>query len=356
MLRVGLKPLEPYKNSVHAWKSICIKCAEINFRSLKSIKRNKNGCVYCTKKKVNPNKAADWMRENGLEPLEPYPGGHKPWKCRCMKCGKSVSPSYKSPTQQKKPACAYCSKVRVDESEIVAKMIKNGYKPMEPYENSMKPWKCKCLKCGRIGYPRWSQIQSYDSKCQYCSGNKITETQAIKVMKDAGYLPLETYKSSKTKWKSRHVKCGNIVSPKLNTISTGTGGCRSCATIGFEVSKPGYLYFMYHPEYFSYKVGISNSDSKPNRVDTHKRHGWKSIRTFSLHSGWEVLHLETQFFVWLRRERGIPPHLSKSEMKQGGWYETFSVDEITQIEVIKRLSHEIKQLKQSSNPRVTNEN
>jgi hypothetical protein len=344
LVKVGLTPLEPYKNSTQKWKSKCDKCKEINFRSLKSIKKHKNGCVFCSGKRVNPEKALQWMRDNELEPLVPYPGGHKPWKCRCLKCSRTVSPSYKSPGQKKKPACAYCSKVRVVESDVIKRMLKNGYQPLEPYVNSITPWKCKCLKCGRIGHPRWSQVQWYDSKCQYCVGNKITDKQAIRVMRAAGYLPLEPYVSSKVKWKSKHIKCGSIVAPKLNTITTGTGGCRNCSVIGFEVNKAGYLYFIYHPELLSFKVGISNDDSKPNRIKVHGKSGWEVVRIFNFESGWEAMRLETEFFNWLRRERKISPHLSKYEMSQGGWYETFAEDEITQFEVLK----EIKKLIRSS--------
>lgn len=344
MLKVGLTPLELYVNSHYKWKSKCNRCNEINFRSLKSVKKHKNGCVYCAGKKVNPDKAVQWMRDNELEPLISYPGGNKPWKCKCLKCGRTVTPSYKSPRQKKKPACGYCSKVRVDVSEVIEKMLKNGYEPLEPYVNSMTPWKCKCLKCGQIGYPRWSQIQWYDSKCQYCIGNKITDKQAITVMKKAGYLPLVPYVSSKSKWKSKHLKCGNVVMPKLNTIAAGMGGCRNCSIIGFEVNKSSYVYFLSHSVYKSFKVGIANKDSQPNRLLTHKKSGWEIVQIFKFESGWDALEMENIFFRWLRKDLRIPPHLKIEQMKQGGWSETFSQEHISSAITKKKLNSISKKL------------
>lgn len=338
MLKHDLKPRQKYINGTSRWESKCLKCGEINDRSLKSVIRHKKGCVYCSGKKVNPEAAEKWMLKNSLKPLVKYKKSNSPWKCKCLKCGRIVYPSYIPPSATKKPACAYCSKVRVDISQITAKMIKNGYKPLTPYKNSQTPWKCRCLKCGRIGYPRWSQIQWYDSKCQYCVGNKITERQAIKVMRKAGYIPLVPYVSSKSKWKSKHLKCGSIVMPKLNTITTGTGGCRNCADIGFEVNKSAYVYFLSHSTYKSYKVGIANEDSKPNRLSTHKKWGWDIVKIFQFDSGWDALEMENLFFRWLRKECKIPPHLKIEQMKQGGWSETFSHQHISSSSVNKKLT------------------
>jgi hypothetical protein len=169
-------------------------------------------------------------------------------------------------------------------------------------------------------------------------GNKITEKQAVQVMKSAGYIPLEPYASSKLKWKSKHIKCGKIVSPKLNTITTGNGGCKNCATIGFEVNKAGYVYFLHHLDFSSYKVGISNIDSKPNRLKTHSKNGWKEIKVYKYDSGWSASAVETHFFVWLRKLKKIPPHLLKVDMKQGGWSETFSTTSISKQQVIRKLN------------------
>jgi len=36
------------------------------------------------------------MLDAGLEPLEPYPGSHSQWKCRCLVCGAEVRPHYSS--------------------------------------------------------------------------------------------------------------------------------------------------------------------------------------------------------------------------------------------------------------------
>ena len=57
---------------------------------------------------------------------------------------------------------------------------------------------------------------------------KLSEADANKIMKDAGYIPLEPYTNALTKWKCKHVPCGTVVYPLLNQIQQGSGGCFSC--------------------------------------------------------------------------------------------------------------------------------
>ena len=113
-------------------------------------------------------------------------------------------------------------------------MLKAGLEPLEPYQNALAKWKCKCLGCGEIVYPKYNQIQQGVGGCNRCGtkrgSNKIKMDSelAIQMMKDAGLEPLEDYVNSKTKWKCKCLSCGDIVHPKLNGIQTGEGGCYKC--------------------------------------------------------------------------------------------------------------------------------
>ncbi|MFD8643358.1 hypothetical protein ACFV14_24045 [Streptomyces zaomyceticus] len=48
-------------------------------------------------------------------------------------------------------------------------------------------------------------------------------------MRAAGYEPLEPYPGSGKPWRSRHLPCGNIVSPRPAYLSAGRVGCTACA-------------------------------------------------------------------------------------------------------------------------------
>ena len=58
--------------------------------------------------------------------------------------------------------------------------------------------------------------------------NKPDLGKIMSTMKKAQYKPLEPYKTALTKWKCLHIPCGNIVTPKYNSIQQGKGGCSTC--------------------------------------------------------------------------------------------------------------------------------
>jgi hypothetical protein len=344
MLGVGLKPLEPYLNNHHKWQTRCLKCGEVNEKTLKSVLKNKLGCVFCGGKRINPIKASERMLEKGFVTLEPFKRSAEPWKSNCVSCGNTVYPSYKYVITQDGKGCKHCSNTFVSPEDARKLMLQHGLEPLEPYRNSMTPWKCKCLKCGEISTPMYSVVNYRQGGCKYCSGNSITHENAVLVMQKAGYEPQEPYKDSKTKWKSIHIQCGSLVSPKLNTITTGTGGCRNCSTIGFEVNKSAFVYVMENSALNSIKVGIGNQDSKPNRIKVHEKHGWVSIEVFGFQNGWDALNIETAFFSWLRKKKGIKAHLTIGQTPQSGWSETMSASEITSQEVIAKLREIVEEL------------
>lgn len=339
MLRVGLKPLEPYTNSHHKWKTICVTCGLENEKPLRSVRKNGFGCVFCVGKKVHPDLASAMMLKKGFEVLVPFSKSSSPWKSKCLTCGNIVEPTYKYVITQDGSGCKHCSHTYVDPKDAIALMMNHGLEPLEPYKNTMTPWKCRCLKCGEISTPMHSVVRYRNGGCKYCSGNSIKPEYAERVMRSAGYEPIEPYVSNKTKWKSIHIQCGYVVSPKFNNISSGGGGCRNCSTIGYEVTKPAFLYVMQNLELDSLKVGIGNEDSNPNRIKVHEKHGWTLLHIFRFESGWTALKLETNFFSWLRKTKMVQPHLTIEQTPQSGWSETMSATLITPSEIIKTLTN-----------------
>jgi hypothetical protein len=182
--------------------------------------------------KLDPKVAEDVMLRAGFKPLEPYKGAHSPWVCKCIKCGKITKPTFSN--VRNGSDCAYCSGVRIDSPDALAIMQKANLKPLEPYIRSNLKWRCKCLVCKRIVQPTFSSIRQGQGGCEYCAGNKIDQDEAIKIMLKAKLQPLEPFKSSKSKWKCRCMRCDSIVSPHFEYIKQGQGGCIPC---GYNLRK-----------------------------------------------------------------------------------------------------------------------
>jgi hypothetical protein len=125
------------------------------------------------------------------------------------------------------------------DSKVAIQLMKDAdLEPLEDYVNSKTKWKCRCLSCGDIVYPKLNGIQSGEGGCYKCGmktagvSNTLDSEQAIQRVKAAGFTPLEPYTNAITKWKMRHNFCNSIVYPKLNNISSNsskTPGCAVCA-------------------------------------------------------------------------------------------------------------------------------
>jgi hypothetical protein len=164
----GLIPQVPYPGNSVGWHCLCKKCGKDIFPVYNTVKGRGTGCKYCKKVFVDAEDAEAVMRSNNLEPLVPYPGSKFPWKCRCTVCGKVVSPQHGA-IKAGQGSCAYCSRKFVDPDDAVQIMRKNNLEPLEPYSRSDGPWRCKCMKCGKTVNPSYVSVNGGQGGCKYCA-------------------------------------------------------------------------------------------------------------------------------------------------------------------------------------------
>lgn len=184
-------------------------------------------------KKLSFEDAAKIMRAAKLEPISEYPGNKLPWKCKCLQCGLEVSPSLAS-VRTNGGGCRPCglkksAKSRRTGTELALEIMKlAGVHPLEEFKNSKSPWLSKCMGCGKEVKPSLANVRQGHAACVYCSKKKTHPDDAVRTMNEVGLEPLEPYPGSQVKWKSKHIKCGEIVYPMLNSIVQGQGGCIKC--------------------------------------------------------------------------------------------------------------------------------
>jgi len=321
MLFANIQPLVPYKNSGTKWESKCLTCAKKIDPTYNSVQQRGTGCKYCAKRFVDAEDAIIFMRKNKLEPLEEYPGSQKAWRCKCLRCGREVTPAYTS-IQGGQKGCVYCGGKKVDPEEAFQMMLKAGLQPLEPYKRADGYWKCRCMKCLKEVNPRFSAINKGNGGCVYCAGKKVDPQDAVTLLLENSLKPLEPFEHTEKKWKCECMKCGRIVYPRHHMIKSRSGGCKYCSTNGLDFTLPAYIYLITHTELNAHKIGISGEYAKKNRLQDHARQGWKIFKKKTFLTADETYEVEQAVLLWLREERGLGPYLSKEEMPQSGWTET----------------------------------
>jgi hypothetical protein len=301
-------------------------------------------------KKTDPNDAVALMIKNGFKPLEPYKSYQAPWKCKCLACGKTVYPSYGN-QKKKKSKCLYCAGMKVDAIDARNLMLKSKLRPLEPYRNNGTKWKCKCLICGKVVTPTVETIISGKGGCWACRSKKIgqakrfPEKEAIKIFLKADLKPLVSYKTSKSPWKSECLKCGKIVYPRLASLVSRGSSCPWCATLGLDLKLPSIIYLITNEQFNAHKIGIMNQKSE--RLTSFKKRGWIEFKSWKISTGFEATEIEKEIFKIIRKDLKLPIYLLSQQMPiTGGHTETVSSDSITLFELEKIIRKVIKGYRQ----------
>jgi hypothetical protein len=173
MADAGFLPLTPYPGRSHQpWKSRCTTCERSSSPTLSNVK-NGARCIYCQGKKLDPKEVIEFMRRAGLEPMVPYPGRNSAdWLCRHIACGREVTTRY-SLVRGGNSGCVYCNGARIHEDDAAEYMRQRGLEPVEPYPGSSRPWRCVHAACGQEVTPTYANVAGGSGGCKFCSDSSF---------------------------------------------------------------------------------------------------------------------------------------------------------------------------------------
>jgi len=235
-------------------------------------------------------------------------------------------------------------------AEALIVFMDAGLMPFEDFKGVNYKWESKCMNCGSIVSPRFADVKGGNGGCKPC-GNKSRQTpkflqEVMQMMLEANLEPLEPYKNAMHKWSCKCLKCGEIVEPTAHNVKAGNGGCVFCQVGAFKHSEPAYLYLIHHELFSAFKVGIGNYKTVNDRIESHKKSGWELLEKYSFKKGSEAFKVEKKVLKWIRKEKGLPIHLTNKDFTHGGASETFSNESITTLEIKNKMEEIIKGLQE----------
>jgi len=280
----GFSPLEPYPGSDKPWLMKHIECGTNGSHTYIQIKKaNGGGCLDC---------------------------GHKRG-----------------------------TKLRSTSSEVVQTILmEKSLQSLDGFESIRKKMRLKCLICGWEFSGTLTNVKK-TSGCLKCADRLMTNEKLEKVLKSANVEALEPYRGSQHKWKCRCLSCGDIVFPRYANMQRGTGACKNCSSSGFNYQKASYLYFVRHSDHKAFKVGIANVVKKKanDRLMRLTSSGWEMIKIWKRSEGKSVEFVEKRLFQWIRIELKLPQYMTRKLMPFAGETETFSAELVSEKEVISRI-------------------
>ena len=276
-----------------------------------------SGCPYCSGLKpvigetdlltTHPEIAAE---AHGWDPRTISRGSARSltWKC-------SINHIYKAAPASRAlqgNGCPYCSghqflkgfnDLATRYPEIAAEA--DGWDPSLFGRASTKKMNWLCPK--KHSYTtRISQRTLNQSGCPICAGRTVLagyndiSTLFPDIAREAdGWDPRSFVAGSnkKLRWKCEE---GHNWMAIVNDRTYGSRGCPTCAKAGFDPNKDGWLYFLTHPEWELFQIGITNNPNK--RVGTHLKSGWEVIEIRGPMDGHLTQQWETAMLRMLRSE------------------------------------------------------
>jgi DNA-directed RNA polymerase subunit RPC12/RpoP len=323
------KTLEPFPGAIKPWKVQCLDCKRIYKTILHSL-NTKTRCSYCSGYQLDQLEVQKLLLKLNLKSLEPFPGASEPWKMRCQRCNRIVSPSWTHLSRKDRNVggCAFCSKRRVHMDDILELLHKKKLKPIGNFVNGKTPWLCQCLKCKREVFPRVNDLRAGQSGCIYCAGLRIDEKDAIKLANKNGFTPLVPYPGANKGWECICKICGQISKPHYSSMQQGVNRCKFCATGGFDFNKPAIVYLITNSKLGAHKIGVAGAAKHNERLAKHASQGWTVYKHTEFKKGIDAFNLEGEILHWLRYQKNLAPYLSIEQMPQAGWSETVDASEI----------------------------
>jgi hypothetical protein len=346
----GFAPLVPFPGNEVGWQSRCLTCGETSLPIINSLRYQNTGCQFCTQKKrvkaANAQtlpEAMQLLTKALFVPIGSYQGFDKPWKAKCLTCGRTSSPTPKYIKKQGS-ACRYCAKNApwtLRHANSVARQANRKF--LEEFKGVVKPILMECLRCGNIAKGKPGSLKDSKGYCQRCKPTaEWTPEKAVQILRAANLEPLEPFRSATAKWRAKCNVCGTEGTPQVTNIASGQGGCKVCGNFGFDVNKPTTLYVLYNRNLGVVKVGITNTGS--TRLRTLASVGFVPGKLYEFPEGSEPLEIETNLLRHIKKDLGLKQALSKADMRgAGGATETFWSDELPP----QRIHSRIKALRQT---------
>lgn len=292
-------------SSGHEW------IAGINSRT-----SNKSGCPICVNQKVliGFNDLATTHPEiaeeaNGWDSTTVVSGSNKrmTWKCSL---GHEWQATVNSRCGQYKTGCPICGNKKLlvgfnDLKTVFPDLAVEaaGWNPSQELSGSgnKKRWQCNL---GHEWEAKISQRTIAKTGCPICTGqtllvgfNDLATTHPHLVREADGWDP-RMHSPGDSKKKSWKCEEGHKWKAIISNRARLGSGCPTCSNSGFDPNDEGFFYFLEHPEWEMFQIGITNVPD--DRLSRHRKLGWVVLELRGPMDGHLTRQWETSILRMLR--------------------------------------------------------
>jgi len=287
---------------------------------------------------------------DGWDPSTVIPGSDKKLKWKCLKGHSYISsPNGRTGGDRNCPICSN-QKVLAGFNDLKTKFPSiakeaDGWDPRTVVAGSNKKLSWKCSEGHTYLASIGNRTKSNKTGCPICSNQKVLagfndlKTKFPSIAKEAdGWDPSTVVAGSNKKF-SWICSDGHKYSMVANLRTSRGSGCPTCAETGFDPNADGFLYFIQHPDWQMFQIGITNYPD--DRLGRHRRLGWKTLEIRGPMDGHLTQQWETAILRMLK-SKGADLSNSKIAGKFDGFTEAWSKSTfpVKSIKELMRLTEE----------------
>lgn len=243
-------------------------------------KHKATGCQTCKGRQsanaaCTPEEAVDFVRAEGFEPQEFYPGRTSDsWALRHIVCDRIVHSSLKYLRSDKRVGfgCSECAtdslgdRLRFSVSTINALLSEHSLVILSGSNGTLGDSRIQCQLCMMIFFKSFADVTRPEWRCQGCKAILRLDNDCHRVAPFGWHLI--SREKTAGKYHAEHT-CGLRKWIRIDDIGRFGSGCPKCNPGGYSFALPGYLYLVRFPSHEALKIGISNQPME--RVGKHGR-------------------------------------------------------------------------------------
>lgn len=130
---------------------------------------------------------------------------------------------------------------------------------------------------------------------------RIDPDAAAATMRAAGLEPLDPFDEADKPWRCRCLACGRVVTPRFSSIGAGDS-CKYCATKGLDLNAPAVIFVLTHPEEVDPQVGFDSVAGEA--ITQQEKGGWSVFKAANVPTVEDAYEIRAAVLRWLGSEPG----------------------------------------------------
>jgi len=117
---------------------------------------------------------------------------------------------------------------RVSEVQAIQVLKEAGFIPVATFPGASKGWESVCVACGEISYPRYSNVKNLGTRCKNCTRGQLSKIEISNRLKKWNLIGLDEFYNTKKTMLFKCLVCNNKFDSTIKELQNLIIQCPNC--------------------------------------------------------------------------------------------------------------------------------